>query len=100
MPLCALRMIAGVRVADAFTNLAQPDTRPGELDAQYCKPDRYDDKSGSGRDQHYDPENEYRQTDRENSDSTGRLVGQVNSFLNHLVSAGRLCFREIITLHL
>jgi len=74
---CATSLLGYVAVADRFAQTLQPVARPGELDAQYCEPDRNNNNSRSGRHQHDDAEYEHGGTDHADDNSARGFISQM-----------------------
>ncbi len=63
---------------DALTQLAQPGSRPGELEPENGETGWNDEQPRSRRNQHNDTEQDYGDADHRDDDATRKLVSEFN----------------------
>jgi len=75
--LGALSAFSGIVCANSLSNLPEPRSCPGKLQAKNREADRNEDQSGARRDDHDNTEQQYRTADDRHGDAPGDFVGRL-----------------------
>lgn len=84
MTLRIPRAVARHPTADFTPDLPEPDPGPGELDAENCKSDGYDNQCRAGRHKHDDPQQQDGSADDRHRNTARNFIGQLYGRIQRL----------------
>ena len=87
MVLGSRRAGVGYLITDRLAKPSQPQSRPGEFDAEYRQSDRNNDQRGSRRDDHDETKDKQGCPYQGNCDTARHSVGKTGKFFDHTESS-------------